>query len=103
MSRIRQKKFKAFIHQIEGKTTETKGYHWTEEELDQLGMNIVWLEKCREFLYTRDSDLLEYCFTFKRTPQGSHYWWRKVERREEVSEKDIAFVQAVVDYWRDKT
>lgn len=103
MSRIRQKKFKAFIHQIEGKTIEVESYHWTEEELDQLGMNIVWLETCKEFLVTRDSYLLEYCFNFRRTPQGSLYWWKKVKRKEEVSEKDIAFVQAVVDYWKDKT
>ena len=102
MPRVGATKFKSFIQQAEGKpqkTPEDIVYPWTVEQLKRVGMRTSWLKACKAFLYSRNKYLLVGCFPWHRTPQGETYWFVRWEGRRELTEKDISFVQALVNYY----
>lgn len=96
MSRIRQKKFKAFIHQIEGKKDNLIGmYQWDTEVLRNV--QVFSLDELMLVCKGVRSSLLN-AFNWRTTPQGSDYWVERHSGTQLLTEEDKQFLKELYDY-----
>ena len=97
MSRIRQKKFKAFIHQIEGKKDVSSGnyYQWDTEVLRNV--QVFSLDGLMLVCKGVRSSLLN-AFNWRTTPQGGDYWVERHSGTQSLTEEDKQFLKELYDY-----
>ena len=95
MSRIRQKKFKAFIHQIEGKSVGVTGYQWDKQALRNV--EVLSLPKVASSIVLPEVDLV-HAFHWRTSPQGDRYWSKKYIGKEALTKEDKQFLKDLLRY-----